>query len=95
MTPPLTYDTVDAHGGITVLTRSGDSLWVPAKGETLGVLHSYDERSFYQNHKDVTKALYRVKGERRLVMVWFCNRTGVRVDGRSFVAPLAGPCDCV
>lgn len=98
MRPPTAYNVLDTHGGYTVLERSGDTLWRPGRllrRGSIGTLVSADEQSFYQNHNDVTRALYKMPGQRLLAVVWFCNRTGARVDGRSFIRPFDGPCDCV
>ena len=97
MQTPDLFNVLDVHGGFTALEASGDTLWRPGsllKKGSIGKFVSADTRSFYQNHEDVTKAEYRVKGYRLPVLVWFCNRTGRRVDGRSFVAPFVGECDC-
>ena len=60
----------------------GDTLWRPGrllKGTTEGVLVDFDERSFYQDNNDVTRAVYRVPGYGWPVVVWFDNATGRRI----------------
>lgn len=94
MRPSEEYDVVDKHGWMTVETHKWDTLWVPARVATVGKLVDYDENAFWQHHKGVTKARYKIPGQRRLALVWLCNRTGLRVDGRSFMRPFAGECDC-
>lgn len=97
MQVPQKYDVLDVHGGYTMLTRNGDTLWRPGRllrRGSVGTLMATDPTAFYQNHNDVTKALYHMPGHRQPAVVWFCNRTGARVDGRSFMVPFDGPCDC-
>lgn len=62
--------------------RERDTLWRPAsllKRTTIGTLDEYDERSFYQNNNNVTKAIYKVTGYKYRVAVWFDNETGKRI----------------
>ena len=62
--------------------RESDTLWRPGtllKKTTIGILDEYDERSFYQNNNNVTKAIYKVAGYRYRVAVWFDNETGRRI----------------
>ena len=60
MKPPLVEIVLDKHCGFTALTARGDSLWHPRDRllghAPVGVLKSYDERSFYQMNTNVTKA---------------------------------------
>ena len=100
MLPPRTLNVIDGHGGFTAETPSGrrradgyqstNTLWRPGavlKHSTTGTLIDYDERSFYQNNHDVTKARYRVAHYRYPVIVWFDNPTGRRIDKVSFISP--------
>jgi hypothetical protein len=63
--------------------RERDTLWRPCwmlnRYGTIGTLQEYDEKSFYQNNNDVTKAIYKVKGYHYRIAVWFCNKTGKRI----------------
>lgn len=92
MIPPTILNSVlDGHGGYTILTRDGNTLWKP--GSTLrtspyGTLVRYDERGFYQRNDDVTIAYYKVEGVRDLVIVWFDNATGLNVCGKEYPADL-------
>lgn len=64
------------------VVREHDTLWRPSellKGETLGTLQEYDERSFFQLNDNVTKAIYKVKGYSNRIVVWFDNQTGKRI----------------
>jgi hypothetical protein len=88
--PPATMNVLDERGGFTAITKKrrgesairGETLWRPGavlKGETTGSLQESDPRSFYQTNNDVTQAIYKVRGYRYPVAVWFDNRTGTRV----------------
>lgn len=93
MTPPTVLPSVlDSHGGYTVLTRCGNTLWKPGStvGDPSGSLVSFDEKSFFQQNNDVTRALYRVGGVRDLVIVWFDNETGLNVCGKEYLASSPG-----
>jgi len=60
----------------------GTTLWRPGsilKKGTIGELISYDEKSFFQLNDAATMALYRIKGYRYKVAVWFDNLTGERI----------------
>jgi hypothetical protein len=83
MIPEKQINVLDKHNGFTAITtKNQDTLWRPGlvlKGNYSGNLVSYDEHSFYQLNNDVTKAIYKVKGYRYPVVVWFDNKTGNRV----------------
>lgn len=101
MQPPKTINVVDFHdGGFVAETPSGrrradgyqstNTLWRPGavlKKGTTGTLTSFNERSFYQNNNDVTRAKYRIPGYRYPAIVWFDNPTGRRISGVSFISP--------
>ena len=59
------------------------TLWRPAvileKYNSIGILQSYNEKSFFQLNDDVTKAKYKVKGYRYPIICWFDNKTGKRI----------------
>lgn len=86
MHPPLKLDPLfDAHGGFTAEISSPKNgtytLWRPgsvAKRDH-AVLDTYNERSFFQNNNDVTRAVYKVKGYRYPVIAWFDNQTQKRI----------------
>jgi hypothetical protein len=62
--------------------RESNTLWRPGqllKQTTIGTLQEYNEKSFFQNNNDVTKAYYKVPGYRFRVAVWFDNATGRRL----------------
>jgi NDP-sugar pyrophosphorylase family protein len=67
--------------------ETGDTLWRNAGvliksrrlKDCIGVLQEYDEKSFFQNNNDVTKAIYKVKGYGYRVVLWFDNKTGERI----------------
>lgn len=85
MKPPDVVDVRDKHGGFTCETtgkRSGtNTLWRPGRiiRSFVGTLISYDEKSFYQQNDDVTRAVYKVSGYRYPVICWFDNKTGERI----------------
>ena len=83
MLPPVTIDVIDEHGGFTAETSAG-TLWRPGKllrRGTVGKLARFDERSQYQNNRDVTRAVYKVAGYRYPVVVWLDNATRARIGG--------------
>lgn len=61
--------------------RERDTLWRPGSllKNPVGQLEEFDERSFYQLNENVTKAIYKCKGYRFRVVVWFDNETGERI----------------
>lgn len=62
--------------------KESNTVWRPGsllKQTTLGTLQEYNEKSFYQNNEDVTKALYKVPGYQYRIAVWFDNITGERI----------------
>ena len=83
MKPPQTLDVLDRHGGFTIETTNGDTLWRPGcalkERDSLATLRDYDEHSFYQCNDDVTRARYRVRTYRYPVLAWFDNATGERI----------------
>lgn len=71
----------DGNGWKRVM-KECDTVWRPGKvlrSSTEGTLDEYNEKSFFQTNNDVTKAIYRVKGYRYRVAVWFDNATGQRI----------------
>lgn len=84
MKPADFMNVTERSGGVTaVTTKRGNTLWRPGsilKGNLVGALISYDEHSFYQNHNNCTKALYKVSGYRWPCAIWFDNETGERVS---------------
>jgi hypothetical protein len=81
---PLDYiNVIDSNEGFTAITtKNNDTLWRPKqilKGNYIGSLLAYSQDSFYQNNNDVTKAIYKVKGYRYHVVLWFDNKTGKRI----------------
>ncbi len=83
MKPPDVLKVLDKNGGFTaVTTKQGGTLWRPGamlKFRLVGEIQSYDEKSFYQRNEHCTRAIYKVKGYRYPVVVWFDNVTGERV----------------
>lgn len=86
MKPPTTINVIDRHGGFTCETKGKNqgtcTLWRPGlilKGKCIGTLQNYNERSFYQMNDDVTRAVYKVRGYRYPVILWFDNQTGARI----------------
>jgi hypothetical protein len=83
MKPPEKMRVLDEHGGFTAITtKSHDTLWRPGavlKGHNIGVLVSYNEKSFFQTNNNVTAAIYKVPGYRYPVILWFDNKTGHRI----------------
>jgi hypothetical protein len=79
--PPPTLNTIDRHGGFTVLSH-GDTFWQPAREttDTLGTLvdGSVKRDDFYQLHQPVISALYKIPGYRHPVKVWW-HPTGERI----------------
>ena len=82
MNPPYSINVLDQHEGFTAETKSG-TLWRPkqilSKYSYIGILQSYDEKSFFQNNNNVTRAEYKVKGYRYPVIIWFDNETRNRI----------------
>jgi len=83
MIPQKEIDVLDQHGGFTAITtKNQDTLWRPGyilKGNTIGVLQSYNKNSFYQLNDNATIAIYKVKGYRYPVVLWFDNTTCKRI----------------
>ncbi len=87
MIPPAKINVLDQHNGFTAVTnpRRGTTLWRPGvvlRGKPpIGALIRFDASSFYQNSPpgSVTKAVYKVKGYKYLVVLWFDNITGRRL----------------
>jgi hypothetical protein len=83
MRPPKKINVLDKNDGFTaVTTKYGNTLWrskFVLKDSTIGVLQSYDEKSFYQLNDDATQAVYKVKGYRYPILVWFDNLDGHRI----------------
>ena len=83
MKPPEEINVLDKHNGFTAITtKYNDTLWRPGiilKGNTIGKLQYYSETSFYQLNNNVTRAVYKVKGYRYPVCLWFDNVTGERI----------------
>jgi hypothetical protein len=88
--PPATINVLDQHGGFTAVTKPGyggslfhgNTLWRGSgvlKGFTTGTLQTYDPKSFFQGNNDVTIAIYKVRGYRYPIAVWFDNKTGARI----------------
>jgi hypothetical protein len=86
--PPVAMNVIDQHGGFTIETvgpKSGrNTVWRPATHPLEGkaryaALVSFDPKSFFQTNNDVTKAVYKIKGYRYPVIVWFDNKTGHRI----------------
>jgi hypothetical protein len=50
------------------------------KRDWTGELISFNSNSFFQNNNNVTKALYKVKGYKYPVVIWFDNETGSRIN---------------
>ena len=86
MIPPDQIDVRDKHDGFTIETKGRNighcTLWRPALVLVNygydGTLQTYNENSFYQNHENVTEAVYKVKGYRYPVICWF-SETGERI----------------
>jgi len=84
---PETLNVLDQHGGFSAwitTKKSGDyTLWRPGQvlKSPVGTLiaGSVNPKSFYQLNNDVTKAMYKVRGYRYPVVVWFDNKTGKRI----------------
>lgn len=69
-------------GDEAAATMRASTLWRPGHvltKTTIGNLVASDPRSFYQRNHDVTKAIYKLKGYRYPVAVWFDNATGERI----------------
>lgn len=86
MLPPPTINVLDQHNGFTAVTTTrGTTLWRPElvlRGHPpIGTLIRFDENSFYQNSPpgSVTKAIYKIKGYKYVVAIWFDNRTRRRI----------------
>ena len=85
--PPSPLNVLDNSGGFTAETIPGQTLWragtVLSRGRRalspMGTLVGYNNRSFYQSNNDVTRASYKVKGYRYPIIVWFDNKTGLRI----------------
>lgn len=98
---PQTFDVLDGHGGFTAFEERGENaggtLWRPGRVLRRGTVGRLIESkpSFWQQHNDATLALYHVKGYRLKVGIWFCNRTGKRLDGTTQCYPTGcQPCGC-
>ena len=83
MIPPKQIDVIDNNDGFTAITTNRmDTLWRPKKvlkTNTIGILEGYNDHTFYQNNSDTTKAIYKVKGYRYPIALWFDNKTGKRI----------------
>lgn len=83
MRPPRTLNVIDQHGGFTIETKDGDTLWRPAPvlrdGTTWGTLIDFDESKFCQTNNNVTRARYRVPHYGYKVVIWFNNETEERI----------------
>jgi hypothetical protein len=84
MLPPAKINVLDQHKGFTaVTTKRGDTLWRPGLvlrgNQPIGTLIRFDEHSFFQNNNDVTKAVYKVKGYRYNIVIWFDNQSRRRI----------------
>jgi len=58
-----------------------NTLWRPGNllHDPTGQLQEFDEESSYQLNYNTTKAIYKVKGYRFRIVVWFDNITGQRI----------------
>ena len=85
MIPENEIDVLDDFGGFTAITKGKNigigTLWRRGSilKNTIGLLQSYDEKSFFQTNNDVTQAIYKVKGYNYPVVLWFDNQTGKRI----------------
>ena len=84
MIPPQRISVMDNHSGFNAITtKRGDTLWRPGnvlkRCSPIATLISYDTNSFFQNNNDVTKAIYKVKGYRYPIVLWFDNNTERRI----------------
>ena len=87
MIPPKEINVLDKHDGFTAITtKNNDTLWRSKfilfhkkEFDFTGILQSYKEDSFYQSNNDVTMAVYKVKGYRYPIALWFDNKTAERI----------------
>lgn len=62
--------------------RECETLWRPGSvltRGTLGRLDEFNEKSFFQENNNVTKAIYKVAGYGYRIAIWFDNATRERI----------------
>lgn len=82
MNPPTILDSFDSHGGFTIQTRKGDSLWRPGqvlKGASMRARLVSSAPGNWQGNQNVTLATYKQPAYGYPILAWFDNATGERI----------------